>query len=71
MTPGPPDHAGAPDHAGPPDHVVRGRTQLTQDDSIEVGDSDLDDLAQRIDWGSLTPLERYLLLRIEAIETDD
>lgn len=70
MTPGPPDHGGAPDHVGPPEHVRRRRTARTDSGSIEVGDDDLDELTQKIDWGSLTPLERFLLLRIEAL-TDD
>lgn len=66
MTPG--NGQGPPDHAGPPAHARRRRSRRTEDGSIEVGDDDLDALVEEIDWSNLTPLEEYLLLRIEELE---
>lgn len=68
MTPG--NGQGPPEHAGPPEHVTRDRTTRTDSGAIEVGDDGLDALADQIDWTSLSPLERYLLLRIEALENE-
>ena len=60
---------GPPDHAGIPDDVRKKlkNTKRKQDGTIEVGDSNIQELSQQIDWQNLTPFQEFVLASLEEL----
>jgi len=59
---GPPDHANG---RGPPDHVRQRRAERDYQGRVSVGDDPAAEAAEAVDWGGLSPFQRWVVALLD------